>query len=211
MVVSNPQGLVCWDLTAQGPQGCNGPGGNRAGSGALIQRTNNGRTEFSVDDRTGNFRDNEGYFGFERPDRIALQNPGFRNGTGPGSQRLWSRIAPKASPIGPETSLSLRARVAVDCLACSRVNLSCRCHAFFRSAGRNFARMSPSARMSWSSAADGARSRAPSHIPTIQGHQSCRRCRAASLTHPRQKNAGMGPGAEMRHRDPQRALTRSRS
>ena len=65
VVVSNAQGLVCWDLAAQGPQGCNGPGGNRAGSGALTQRTNNGRTEFSVDDRTGNFRDNEGYFEFD--------------------------------------------------------------------------------------------------------------------------------------------------
>ena len=65
VVVTNAQGLVCWDLAAQGPQGCNGPGGNAAGSGALTQRTNNGRTEFSVDDRTGNFRDNEGYFEFD--------------------------------------------------------------------------------------------------------------------------------------------------
>ena len=65
VMVSNAQGLACWDLAAQGPQGCNGPGGNRAGSGALTQRTNNGRTEFSVDDRTGNFRDNEGYFEFD--------------------------------------------------------------------------------------------------------------------------------------------------
>jgi len=63
--VANAQGLACWDLAAQGPQGCNGPGGNAAGSGALTQRTNNGRTEFSVDDRTGNFRDNEGYFEFD--------------------------------------------------------------------------------------------------------------------------------------------------
>jgi hypothetical protein len=65
VVVSKAQGMVCWDVASLGPQGCNGPGGNAAGAGALIQRTNNGRTEFSVDDRTGNFRDNEGYFEFD--------------------------------------------------------------------------------------------------------------------------------------------------
>jgi hypothetical protein len=65
VVVSNARGLVCWDLASLGPHGCNGPGGNAAGAGALIQRTKNGRTEFSVDDRTGNFRDNEGYFEFD--------------------------------------------------------------------------------------------------------------------------------------------------
>ena len=65
VVVSNARGLVCWDLASLGRQGCNSPGGNAAGAGALIQQTNNGRTEFSVDDRTGNFRDNEGYFEFD--------------------------------------------------------------------------------------------------------------------------------------------------
>ena len=40
-------------------------GRQSAGAGALIQRTHNGRTEFSVDDRTGNFKDNEGYFEFD--------------------------------------------------------------------------------------------------------------------------------------------------
>jgi hypothetical protein len=65
VVVSNARGMACWNLAALGPQGCNGPGGNAAGAGALIQRINNGRTEFSVDDQTGNFRDNEGYFEFD--------------------------------------------------------------------------------------------------------------------------------------------------
>jgi len=54
-----------WNPDALGPEGGNGPGGNRAGAGAIIQRTNNGRTDFSVDDRTGNFRDSEGYFEFD--------------------------------------------------------------------------------------------------------------------------------------------------
>jgi hypothetical protein len=63
--VAHAQGIVCWDLAALGSQGCNGPVGNPAGAGALIQRTRNGRTEFSVDDRTGNFKDNEGYFEFD--------------------------------------------------------------------------------------------------------------------------------------------------
>jgi len=65
VAVDNAQGTVCWDLGALGPQGCNGPAGNLAGTGALVQRTRNGRTEFSVDDRTGNFKDNEGYFEFD--------------------------------------------------------------------------------------------------------------------------------------------------
>jgi hypothetical protein len=64
VTVDKAEGTVCWDLNALGPQGCNGPGGNAAGVGALVQRTRNGRTEFSVDDRTGNFKDNEGYFEF---------------------------------------------------------------------------------------------------------------------------------------------------
>src|SRR5262249_13690359 len=31
VVVSNARGMVCWNLAALGPQGCNGPGGNAAG------------------------------------------------------------------------------------------------------------------------------------------------------------------------------------
>jgi hypothetical protein len=65
VVVTNARGMACWNLRALGQQGCNGPGGNADGAGALIQRTSNGRTEFSVDDRTGDFRENEGYFEFD--------------------------------------------------------------------------------------------------------------------------------------------------
>jgi hypothetical protein len=65
VVFSNARGMVCWNLRGLGHQGCNGPGGNAGGAGALIQRTINGRTEFSVDDRTGDFRENEGYFEFD--------------------------------------------------------------------------------------------------------------------------------------------------
>jgi hypothetical protein len=63
--VSNPRGLVCWNVAELGRHGCNGPEGNAAGAGRIIQRNNKGRTEFSVDDRTNNFRDNEGYFEFD--------------------------------------------------------------------------------------------------------------------------------------------------
>jgi hypothetical protein len=65
VAVSNAQGLVCWNIAELGRNGCNGPEGNPAGAGRIIQRTVKGRTEFSIDDRTNNFRDNEGYFEFE--------------------------------------------------------------------------------------------------------------------------------------------------
>jgi len=85
-VITNARGNVCWDLEALGPMGCNGPAGNglRSGAGfvapeeqagALIQRTANGQTSFSVNGRTRNilrnksgaaeFRGHEGYFEFE--------------------------------------------------------------------------------------------------------------------------------------------------
>lgn len=72
VLVGNPRGTVCWDLQARGPEGCTGPDGSPtlAGSlqkdkpaGALIMKTERGRTYFSVNDR--NFADNEGYFEFE--------------------------------------------------------------------------------------------------------------------------------------------------
>jgi hypothetical protein len=63
--IQNARGMVCWDLQALGAGGCNGPAGNSSGAGALISRTKDGRTWFSVDDRTGRFEDNEGYFEFE--------------------------------------------------------------------------------------------------------------------------------------------------
>lgn len=85
-VISNAKGTVCWDLQGLGQMGCNGPGGNglRAGdgfvapqeqAGALIQRTVNGQTSFSVNGRmrnvlrnktgAGEFRGHEGYFEFD--------------------------------------------------------------------------------------------------------------------------------------------------
>jgi hypothetical protein len=63
--VANARGVACWNFKLLGPQGCNGPAGNPEGAGALIQRTRDGVTEFSVDDRSGDFRDNEGYFEFD--------------------------------------------------------------------------------------------------------------------------------------------------
>jgi hypothetical protein len=65
VAIQNARGLVCWNLQALGAGGCNGPAGNASGAGRLISRTSDGRTLFSVDDRTGNFRDNEGYFEFD--------------------------------------------------------------------------------------------------------------------------------------------------
>ena len=74
--VNNPHGIVCWDLTA-GADGCSGPSGistnagagfvdPRAPAGALIQRTRDGRTEFSVNHHiTGSVKDNEGFFEFD--------------------------------------------------------------------------------------------------------------------------------------------------
>jgi hypothetical protein len=85
-VIGNAKGNVCWDLQGLGPMGCNGPEGDglRAGAGfvapneqagALIQRTVNGQTSFSVNGRTRNvfrnqsgaaeFREHEGFFEFD--------------------------------------------------------------------------------------------------------------------------------------------------
>lgn len=64
--IQNVHGIVCWNLQALGAQGCNGSAGNQSGTGgALISRNKDGRTWFSVDDRTGDFRDNEGFFEFD--------------------------------------------------------------------------------------------------------------------------------------------------
>ena len=71
------QGIVCWDLKAPGPQGCGGPSGNGGAAGAgflaeddpagaLIMRTRNGHTWFSVNGRSGaTFKDNEGFYEFD--------------------------------------------------------------------------------------------------------------------------------------------------
>ena len=75
--VSNAKGIVCWDLKTPGSQGCGGPSGNgrAAGAGflaeddpagALIMRTRNGHTWFSVNGRSGaTFKDNEGFYEFD--------------------------------------------------------------------------------------------------------------------------------------------------
>lgn len=74
-VIINPHGNVCWDLKTSGADGCSGPGGaGVAGSGfldpgkkrgAIVTRTRDGKTQFSINDRAGAFNDNEGYFEFD--------------------------------------------------------------------------------------------------------------------------------------------------
>jgi len=73
--VTNAKGIVCWDLKTSFSQGCGGPSGNGvAGSGflamdqpagALVMRTMEGSTWFSVNGRAAVFKDNEGYFEFD--------------------------------------------------------------------------------------------------------------------------------------------------
>lgn len=72
VMIDNPRGTVCWDLQARGPEGCSGPDGSPTltggvvkdkPTGALVMKSERGRTYFSVNDR--NFADNEGYFEFE--------------------------------------------------------------------------------------------------------------------------------------------------
>ena len=77
VVVTNAHGVVCWDLKAHGSDGCSGPSGNGppAGAGfvaegspagALIMRTRDGRTWFSVNSRSGGgFQDNQGFYEFD--------------------------------------------------------------------------------------------------------------------------------------------------
>ena len=70
------RGMVCWDL--QGTRGrrvrrtkrprCRTERGfrcRRSPAGALVTRTREGRTYFTVNDRSGAFADNEGYFEFD--------------------------------------------------------------------------------------------------------------------------------------------------
>ncbi len=76
VVVTNAHGVVCWDLS-QGSNGCSGPSGNatpagpgflaaQAGAGALIVKTDEKHTWFSVNDRSGvGFKDNEGSYEFD--------------------------------------------------------------------------------------------------------------------------------------------------
>ena len=80
VTVANAQGNVCWDLAVQ--EGCNGPEGAAGANleeralasllsadsnpGALIVRTDEGKTSFSVNGRTGrSFSSNQGFFEFD--------------------------------------------------------------------------------------------------------------------------------------------------
>lgn len=77
VVVRDAKGIVCWDLQAPSSQGCAGPSGKTglAGAGflaedrpagALILKTRDGRTWFSVNGRRGMaFKDNEGFYEFD--------------------------------------------------------------------------------------------------------------------------------------------------
>lgn len=77
VAVSNAKGIVCWDPKASGSQGCSGPAGNGVAggsgflaedkpAGALIMRTHDGRSWFSVNGRSGIGRkDNEGFYEFD--------------------------------------------------------------------------------------------------------------------------------------------------
>ena len=77
VVISNAHGIVCWDFKARGSEGCSGPSGNGAHAGtgflaedapagALIMKTREGHTSFSVNGRSGAaFQDNEGFYEFD--------------------------------------------------------------------------------------------------------------------------------------------------
>ena len=72
VVMDDARGTACWELQAHGSEGCSGPDGSAKltgglskdqPAGALIVKTQGGRTYFSVNDT--NFADNEGYYEFE--------------------------------------------------------------------------------------------------------------------------------------------------
>ena len=77
VVVTNAHGFICWDSKDGGGHGCSGPSGKEgpagtgfldedAAAGALISRTKDGSTVFSVNGRIGNdFKDNEGFYEFD--------------------------------------------------------------------------------------------------------------------------------------------------
>lgn len=77
VTVTNAHGIVCWDAKTQGSNGCSGPAGNGtlagagflaadAPAGALIMRTREGNTWFSVNGRRGvGFKNNEGFYEFD--------------------------------------------------------------------------------------------------------------------------------------------------
>jgi hypothetical protein len=76
-VIMNAHGVVCWDLGHLGLSGCTGPSGKggpagagflfvTAPAGALVARTENGATSFSVNGRMdSDFKQNEGFYEFD--------------------------------------------------------------------------------------------------------------------------------------------------
>lgn len=73
ITVNNARGIICWDAKRLPEGGCSGPavevvvGGSPAETkaGTLITRTTGGRTYFSLNDRKGEFEDNEGFIEFD--------------------------------------------------------------------------------------------------------------------------------------------------
>ena len=75
--VTNAHGIVCWDLTARGSDGCSGPSGNGtpvdagflatdAPAGALLMKIHDGHVWFSVNARRGvEFKNNQGFYEFD--------------------------------------------------------------------------------------------------------------------------------------------------
>jgi hypothetical protein len=72
---TDAHGIVCWDVRERQRDGCSGPGGNGTAAGpafldpdspagALIAKTHDGRTWFSVNGRQGAFGDNQGFYEF---------------------------------------------------------------------------------------------------------------------------------------------------
>ncbi len=71
----NASGNVCWDPRERNTSGCNGPSGSASvrpdflvpdqPAGALVLRTRDGRTSFSVNAQPGSFAINEGFFEFD--------------------------------------------------------------------------------------------------------------------------------------------------
>jgi len=76
VTVTNAHGIGCWEFEAGQAKGCSGPGGNGTAAGpayldpdappgALIVRTRDKHTWFSVNGRRGAFGDNEGFYEFD--------------------------------------------------------------------------------------------------------------------------------------------------
>jgi len=87
VTVANAHGIACWDFKARQAEGCSGPAGNGpaggpayidpdAPAGALVAKTRDNRTWFSVNGRRGAFEDNEGFYEFDLEMKQASDPPG---------------------------------------------------------------------------------------------------------------------------------------